>query len=132
MMKKVSVKQLAISLWQALAESETAKHRTIIRNFLVLLARHRQLKQVDRIIDVFTRYNDEQNSVLAVELRTARPVVSLEHFRRELKNIMNKDIRLTNEVEPALIGGAILRYGDRRLDGSVKNQLIRLKNNFSK
>jgi F-type H+-transporting ATPase subunit delta len=131
-MKKVSVKQLAISLWQALDEAEETEHKKITRNFLSMLSRRRQLNQAGRVLEAFTKYNDEQNGVLAVELKTARPAEALEHFRKELKVVLKKDIRLTNEVKPELIGGAVLRYNDIRLDGSVRNQLNRLQDNFSK
>ena len=41
-----------------------------------------------------------------------------------------KTIQLEETIDPTLIGGFLLRIGDRQIDSTVKNKLRRLKNDF--
>ena len=45
-----------------------------------------------------------------------------------LKKRMGRDIRLSSEVDRALLGGVIIRAGDKVIDGSARNQLSELAN----
>ncbi|MFC1663451.1 FoF1 ATP synthase subunit delta [Patescibacteria group bacterium] len=131
-MRRISARQYAISLWHALDEAEASQQGKIIKGLLKKLARNRQLKLTDRIIDIFTQYDDKQNQVVAVNLTTAHKLDSVEHVRQSLKQVLNQDVRLEPQVDEDIIGGAVIEYGDYRLDGSVKNQLKQLQEKFSK
>ena len=43
-----------------------------------------------------------------------------------LKKRLQREVELTCRVDPALIGGAVVRAGDLVIDGSVSGQLQRL------
>ena len=43
-----------------------------------------------------------------------------------LGSIMNKEVRLRESVDPDLIGGMLIRVGDRVFDSSVSNQLDKM------
>jgi F-type H+-transporting ATPase subunit delta len=43
-----------------------------------------------------------------------------------------KNVQITNEVDPTILGGFILQYDDKRYDASVQAKLNELKNDFSK
>lgn len=44
---------------------------------------------------------------------------------------LNKEIRLEEEIDEALIGGLVIRYEDKQLDLSVKSALRRVKENLA-
>ncbi len=48
-----------------------------------------------------------------------------------LKKRLNREISITTQVEPKLIGGVILRAGDTVIDGSVRGRLNRLSEALS-
>jgi F-type H+-transporting ATPase subunit delta len=43
-----------------------------------------------------------------------------------LKKRFRRDVRMTNAVDPSLLGGAVIRTGDQIIDGSIKGRLQRL------
>ncbi|MBK7724481.1 MAG: F0F1 ATP synthase subunit delta [Dehalococcoidia bacterium] len=40
---------------------------------------------------------------------------------------LGKDVRATSVVDPGIIGGVVVKVGDRLVDGSVKSRLKRLR-----
>ena len=52
----------------------------------------------------------------------------IERLHRELERTTGKKIRLTTLVDPAIIGGAYVRIGDRIVDRSVKTLLESISN----
>jgi F-type H+-transporting ATPase subunit delta len=49
-----------------------------------------------------------------------------ERLSASLKRRLEREIRLHCEVDPSLIGGAVIRAGDLVIDGSLKGRLERL------
>ena len=48
----------------------------------------------------------------------------------KLKEIVGKEITIKNIVDPSIIGGFILRVGDKQFDSSISSQLNSLLSNF--
>jgi F-type H+-transporting ATPase subunit delta len=73
-------------------------------------------------------YNERQKKATAVVVSP----VSLDkgysdRLKAALKNLINRDIELENEIDPSLLGGFIVRVGSTIYDSSVKGQLRLLK-----
>jgi F-type H+-transporting ATPase subunit delta len=66
---------------------------------------------------------------LKVTVRTASALPSGEEqsIRAALKKRFNRDIELDQQIDPSLIGGAIIDAGDVVIDGSVRGRLTRLE-----
>ena len=50
-----------------------------------------------------------------------------EQIRRSLQERLGKEVIPSFTVDPEILGGAIVRLGDRVLDGSVKRKIVRLR-----
>jgi F-type H+-transporting ATPase subunit delta len=66
--------------------------------------------------------------VSAVEM----PEESIEKIRAALSKKTGKEVRMETRVDPALIGGLVTKIGDLVLDGSVRTQLISLKESLQR
>ena len=53
-------------------------------------------------------------------------------FEKLAKDITGKDPILNEKVDPSIVGGYVLKVGDRQIDDSVSGQLKELKLKFSK
>jgi F-type H+-transporting ATPase subunit delta len=49
----------------------------------------------------------------------------------KLKTLTTKDVTLHKSVDEKILGGFVLRLGDKQYDASVSNQLNTLKNKFT-
>jgi F-type H+-transporting ATPase subunit delta len=98
------------------------------RNFLQTLAENRRLALLPDITAMYETLRAETENVADVEITSA---VALDEAQRQrlagaLKKRLKREVRLHCSVDPALIGGAVIRSGDMVIDGSLKARLERL------
>lgn len=98
-------------------------------NFLKLLIRKRREELVDVCIAEFRAlYAATHNQTDAVAT-TAVPLTpeQTERLTQSLQKLTGKTVQLTAVVDPAIIGGTVVRMGDTVIDGSVRGRLERLE-----
>jgi len=106
----------------------------IAANFIKLVAAKRRLFAVRDMIRDYGLLNDRLRGVAHAEVTSAAPlsdanVAALKETLRAASG--GKDVRLTAKVDPAIIGGLVVKLGSRMVDGSLKTKLnairIRMK-----
>jgi F-type H+-transporting ATPase subunit delta len=67
--------------------------------------------------------------IVVAEVTTAAPVDKQAEaaIRQRLSSLVGKQVEVRTEVDPSIIGGIVARIGDQLIDGSVSNQLRRLR-----
>lgn len=97
--------------------------------FLRLLVRKDRETLTKAILDQYQSLRDEQRGVVVARVQVAQPLADAdrETLVEALEAKTGKSIRLQVEEEPELIGGLVIRIGDRVFDGSVRNQLTNLR-----
>ncbi len=95
-------------------------------NVLVDKRRERLLPEVAR---EFGDLRDEHLGIVRVQVYTAYPLDSQQEqtLVQSLQRRTGKMVVLQTHVDPTLIGGIVVRIGDTIIDGSVRGQLLRLK-----
>jgi F-type H+-transporting ATPase subunit delta len=98
------------------------------RAFVDLLAENGRVGYLPEIAARFEELKAEDQNVADVEVVSA---VELSEAQRErlagaLRTRLRRDVRLRCTVDPALIGGAVVRSGDMLIDGSLAYRLDRL------
>ena len=93
-------------------------------------------KRFEILAAIATQYNaqyDEMNGVEVANVTTAFPLTAeLEaKILAKAATISTKKITIQNTVDPSIIGGFILRIGDKQYNASVSNRLQELKREFS-
>lgn len=114
-----------VVLFQEILSSQLNDER---KNFLLLLAQNKRLAALPDIAASFNAYYAALEKVSAVRLVTAVDIN--EDFRQKITSALTKriqrDVVLKCEVDPAILGGAIIHIGDRVIDGSIRGKLTRL------
>ena len=97
-------------------------------NFLLLLAQNKRMNALPDIMEAFNAHYAALEKSSNVRLITA--IETDQSFQQKLSQALAKriqhDVMLQCEVDPALIGGAIIHIGDRVIDGSIRGKLARL------
>ncbi len=100
-----------------------------MKKFIELLVETRKIRLLDDIAEAYFHLEDE----LAGRLRAT--VTSPTDIDKKLKDVIKKrledetkkEVILSFETSPELIGGLVLRVGNTILDGSIKTQLEKIK-----
>lgn len=93
-------------------------------------------KRFEILEAIATQYNaqfDEMNGVEVAKVTTAFPITAeLEaKILAKAATISTKKITIQNTIDPSIIGGFILRIGDKQYNASVSNRLQELKREFT-
>lgn len=98
------------------------------QNFVQLLAENHRLAALPAIATAFAAFYSAEQDQLSGVLVSALPVTkkAVDDVKKALQDNLKKTIELTSEVDPELIGGALIRVGDVVIDGSIKGKLERL------
>ena len=110
---------------QAIRKSLEGKARPIVAVFVDLLLRKKRLRELPQIVIELESLIERAQGVKRAHLVSAVPLGTAEKDRlcRELEEITGGKIKLTSEVDPAVIGGALVRIGDRVVDRTVRTLL---------
>ena len=98
-----------------------------------LLQENKRFEILEAIASQFNTQFDEMNGVEVAKVTTAFPITAdLEaKILAKAASISTKKITIQNTVDPSIIGGFILRIGDKQYNASVSNRLQELKREFS-
>ncbi|HKL88115.1 MAG TPA: ATP synthase F1 subunit delta [Salinibacter sp.] len=97
--------------------------------FLRLLVHKDRETMTKAILDQYQSLRDEQRGIVDATVQVARPLSDedRETIVETLEAETGKSVRLSVEEDADLIGGVVIRIGDRVFDGSVRNQLVNLR-----
>jgi F-type H+-transporting ATPase subunit delta len=102
-------------------------------NFVRLLVANGRLDLIASIAEQFEQFRAEEEGYLDVEVCSAYPLEDAERDKLTavLQTALGKQPRLHVTVDEALIGGVLVKAGDRVIDASVRGQVQRLATRLS-
>jgi F-type H+-transporting ATPase subunit delta len=94
-------------------------------NFLKLLVHNNRLGLVSTIAKLFEAYKAEDEGYVEVEALTAYALSkeAKHDLTTTLEKNLGKKIHMNVTVDKSLIGGVLVRAGDRVIDGSIRGRL---------
>ncbi len=106
---------------------------TVTKGLFHLLKENKRFEILGFIASNFTTLFDEMNGFEIAKVTTAIPMdADLEaKVATKIREFSNKKITIQNIVDPSIIGGFILRIGDKQYNASIANRLQVLKREFS-
>ena len=111
------------------AIADKAKITGLVGNFLRVVARNRRLFAVPGMIRAFRKIAAESRGEVAAEVVSAHALTAAQQneLRTALKQVAGKDVRVALTVDPAILGGLIVKMGSRQIDTSLQTKLNSLK-----
>ncbi len=105
----------------------------LMRFFQILTSKHRE-GTLEHIGDEFRVQYNVLMGVQVAEVISAAPLTPA--TRAEIEKLVKQqtglhEVSLTEKVDASLIGGFVLRVGDRQIDDSVKGNLRRLRTSLT-
>jgi F-type H+-transporting ATPase subunit delta len=109
------------------------KVSAVTMQFMDIITRKRREDELESIAEaVLTQYNKEKNILTAV-ITTAKGLDA--SLRQQIINIVRgtstSEVMLEEKIDTTLIGGFVLRVGDKQVDASILRQIRNLERSFS-
>lgn len=94
-------------------------------NFLKLLVHNNRLILLPYIAKIFEAYKAEDEGYAEVEVVTAYALSkeARQNLATTLEKTLGKEIHMNVTVDKSLIGGVLVRAGDKVIDGSIRGRL---------
>jgi len=105
------------------------KMNGVLFTFLKVAVKNGRLNCLGAIRQESHRIDDEENGRVSAQVITAEPLADgmFEQVREGLAAKLGQEVVLTAKVDPDVIGGLVIRVGDTVYDGSLANQLERMR-----
>lgn len=103
------------------------------KTLLRMMIDRRRLRLLPEIAELFSEEALAAKGIVMVDVTTADALddAGEQLVRERLKGIVGKDIELRLHTDAEIIGGIVARIGDQVIDGSVLNQLRRLRTSMN-
>lgn len=104
------------------------------RRLAKLLVRKRRLDILDQIDEAFRALVNAERGLAVADVTTATPLS--DDGRRAVVEAVRRltgaaEVRLSEQVDRELLGGAVVRVGDHIIDGSVRTRLAGLRRDIA-
>lgn len=111
------------------ALAQAAQFSALTTNFLGLAAKNRRLFALAGMIEAYLGYLATKRGEIAAKVASAVPLsqAQLDTLVATLKTAFGGNVALDVSVDPALLGGLVVKVGSRMVDSSLKTKLQHLK-----
>jgi F-type H+-transporting ATPase subunit delta len=111
------------------ALAERAGLSSLTRDFLGVVARNRRLFAVPEMIEAYLRQLAERRGEVTAEVTVAQPLSEARQtaLTEQLRRAVGARVAVDIRVDPALLGGMIVKVGSRMVDASLNSRLQRLR-----
>lgn len=101
----------------------------ILRNFLFVLADNHRMHIVPEIFSAFQEVLRQRQGIAQAEVASAVELTAPQKagLAQSLERLTGKKVEARYSLDPALLGGAVVRIGSTIYDGSLRNRLNELR-----
>lgn len=95
------------------------------RSFLGVLAENRRLSQLPAVIRAFRRLAAGHRGETTAEVTSAHPLTDdqVDGLKAQLRTRIGTDVNVDLAVDPALLGGLVVKIGSQMIDSSIRTRL---------
>jgi len=113
----------------ALLELLGDKISRVTLNYISLLIDQERGRMLPKVAEEYYRLAAETRARVSAEVITAIPLSdeSREKLSSALKKLTKKEVYVRTRVDESILGGVVVRVGDKVLDGSVRTRLAQIK-----
>jgi F-type H+-transporting ATPase subunit delta len=107
--------------------------RPTVQNLLRMLVSQQRIYLLPGVYREFELLDRAARGVTEATVRVARPIsdVDQRQIADRLAQMTGKMVELHTEIDPSILGGVVVRLGDRLIDASVAGRLQRLRHRLA-
>jgi F-type H+-transporting ATPase subunit delta len=117
---------------QVLGSIFDGKVHEVTLHYLYLLIDNRREQVIAETESEYIALANEARGIVSAEVTSAVELTDGEMtaLRKQLSKLTGKKVTLNISIDESILGGLVVRIGDRVLDGSLKGHLGRIKDEF--
>ncbi|KAB7707466.1 F0F1 ATP synthase subunit delta [Bacillus aerolatus] len=122
---KLTIQEKKELLKSAFSEASTY----VVNTLMILTERHRE-EYITDVADAYIELANAERGIADATVESVRPLTEAETTQISAQfagKVGKQALRITNIVDPALLGGLKVRIGNRIFDGSLRGKLNRLE-----
>ncbi|MCK5320860.1 ATP synthase F1 subunit delta [Candidatus Parcubacteria bacterium] len=132
---KITAKQYAESLYQVVKDKNNSQIKDVINNFFSILTQNNDITKAEKIAKEFKKIWNTEQGIIEAE------VVSAKELDNKIIKLLNNYITessgaekviLNQKINKNILGGVIIKFEDKILDGSLRMKLEELKREMVK
>lgn len=107
------------------AIAQQLKLDTLTGNFLGVLAKNRRLGELGNVTRAFASLAAAHRGEETAEVTSAHPLSDdqVTALKDKLKSRLGRDVAVNLSVDPAILGGLVVKVGSRLVDSSIRTRL---------
>lgn len=96
-----------------------------VQNLLFLLVDRNRTDQIHEIVEVYQAFNNEHKGIIEAVVTTAFPLHAEDEKQliQAFTHLTRKRLHIKKQIDSDLLGGVVVRIGDRIYDGSLRTKL---------
>lgn len=127
---KITTKQYTESLYQTIQDKKDGEVVAVIENFVKVLQSNNDINKLKQITKQFCEIWNKEEGIIEAE------IISAKNLDNEIIGLLNnyiaklsgaKKVLVKQKVDKNILGGVIIKYKDKILDGSLRMKLSELK-----
>ncbi len=101
----------------------------LIKKFLFVLIEKRREKFLEYILESYKSVVRKAKGIVLAEIQSVKELTeeNIAALKTKLEDLIKKEVEIKTSVNAKILGGIIIRFGDKLIDGSVRNRLYKLK-----
>ncbi len=121
---------VSLQLKKKLVDSVLAHEGSpLIKKFLFVLIDKRRVNLLSLL---FTSYKTVVRQIKGIVMAEVQSTIELtddniSNLKTKLEKLTGKEVEITSSINPKILGGLVIRFGDKLIDGSVRYKLTKLK-----
>jgi len=132
---KITPKQYALALYGSIKDEKTEKIKVILNEFVNVLSKNNDILKSEKIILEFEKTWNKKKGIVEAEIISAndldKPIVKL--LNEYIAKLSGADQVISGQaVDKNLLGGVVVKYSDKIIDGSLRTRLNNLKEEMVK
>lgn len=100
-----------------------------VRNFMLLLVDKHRITLIEEIVGKYQALSNEAQNIMIAHVTTAVALTEQQEkaLTAKLEAITDKHIKLKTHIDTSIIGGIVVKMGDKLIDGSVTSKIKSLE-----
>ena len=102
---------------------------SLIKKFLFVLIDKRRERLLTSLLNSYMTVIREIKGIVLAQVQSTVQLTdeNIGKLKGSLEKLIGKEVEIDTSINPKILGGLVIRFGDKLIDGSVRYRLLKLK-----